>query len=217
MNSLAIFIIILVIVAITCVILYFTFKNAYNPILHAGVLDAYKQYTVTSDVLTTTKNEFTFSFWFYLEDWTYKYNENKHILVWDTDKLIVSLNKKQNYMKIQCKDVHGKMHECRIVDLKLQKWNHIAINLWFNGMDIFMDGKFKKTCNVGNLPDYTNSNSITLFDNYGYDGYLSNLLFYTNAIKIDDIMTLYNGGYNYYSLANRLTNFFGQSAEVTSN
>ena len=47
----------------------------YNPALINGVVDAKYPLERISENLSQTKNEFSLSFWYYIDGWKYKYNE----------------------------------------------------------------------------------------------------------------------------------------------
>ena len=77
-----------------------------------------------------------------------------------------------------------------------------------------LDGQYIKSCPLDTLPTYSNSKTIKLFDNNGYDGKLSNLRFYRRALKMEEISSQFNSGYNYYSLITLMYNLFGNNADV---
>ena len=97
-------IVLVILLAIVGVILYLMYM--YNPALVNGVIDARYSLDVSSDNLMHTKNEFTLSFWYYIEGWKYKYNDIKKIIDWDDGKLTVVFNATDNTMVISMKDLH---------------------------------------------------------------------------------------------------------------
>jgi len=62
-----------VILALIGVLLYIIYL--YNPALLNGMVDARYPLELVSENLVKTQNEFTLSFWYYVEGWKYKYNE----------------------------------------------------------------------------------------------------------------------------------------------
>ena len=166
----------------------------YNPALVNGVIDARYPLDITSDNFMYTKNEFTLSFWYYIEGWKYKYNETKKILDWDNGKLIVELNSTDNTMVVKMTDLQGKSHECVIEDVKLQKWNFVCLTLWNRSLDIILDDKYSQSCSQDNSPDYSNSSYMEILGNEGFNGKISNVYFYNYARRFEESIDLYNLG-----------------------
>lgn len=185
-------IVLVVLLALIGVILYLMYM--YNPALINGVIDARYPLDITSDNLADTQNEFTLSFWYYIEGWKYKYNETKKILDWDNGKLIVELNSTDNTMVVSMTDLKGNTHECVIEDIKLQKWNFVCLTLWNRSLDIILDDKYSQSCSQDNLPSYSNSSYMELLGNNGFNGQLSNVYFYNYARHFGDTLDLYQLG-----------------------
>ena len=211
-----------VLLAIIGIILYIMFL--YNPALLNGVADA--RYTIElppSDNLANTNNEFTLSFWYYIDGWKYKYNETKSILNWDSGKLKVDINSVDNTMVVSMKDLDDKTHECVIEDIKLQKWNFVCLTLWNRSLDIILDDKYSQSCSQDTSPDYSNSTSMILLgDNEyggqasaGFNGSISNVYFYNYARRFEETMDLYNKGPYYKSLWSSISSALNGAINIT--
>ena len=189
---------IVVILAIVGFIVYLLYL--YNPALLNGMVDARYPIELISENLTKTKNEFTLSFWYYVEGWKYKYNETKTLLNWDEGKLVVDLKPKDNTMVITMLDLSGNKRECVVSDIKLQKWNFVCLTLWNRSLDVILDDKYSQSCAQDNSPNYLNSSSMNVCGKDGFNGKISNIYFYDYARKYEDSLTLYNKGPFYKSL-----------------
>ena len=188
-------VVILIIIGLLLYIMYL-----YNPALINGVVDAKYPIEVMSENLVNTKNEFTLSFWYYIEGWKYKYNETKTLLNWDDGKLVVEFKPKNNTMVISMLDLDGNKNSCVVEDVKLQKWNFVCLTLWNRSLDIIVDDSFSQSCSQDNSPDYSNSASMNLLGNDGFNGKLSNVYFYNYARKYEDSIDLYKKGPVYKSI-----------------
>lgn len=197
---------VVVLVLIVAVLLWLIYM--YNPVLVNGLVNARYPLDIKSDNLSSTLNEFTVSFWYYVEGWNYKYNEQKTLLNWDNGKLKVTFDTKKNNMAVSMKDLNGESHVCKVVDLKLQKWNFVSITLWNRSLDIMLDDEYSHSCAQDNTPSYVNSDSLNLFGNDGFNGNLSNLYFYNYARTHSDSLSLYYKGPDYknwlYALSAKL-------------
>ena len=180
----------------------------YIPTLLNGMIDARYPIELMSDNLVKTQNEFTLSFWYYVEGWKYKYNETKTLLDWDNGKLVVDLKPKDNTMVITMLDLNGNKRECVVEDIKLQKWNFVCLTLWNRSLDVLLDDKYSQSCAQDNSPDYSNSSIVSVSGKDGFNGKISNIYFYNYARKYEESLDLYNKGPFYknllYALASKL-------------
>ena len=186
----------------------------YNPALLNGMVDARYPLELVSENLVKTQSEFTLSFWYYIEGWKYKYNEKKTLLNWDNGKLIVDFRPKENNMVITMKDLNGNDRKCVVEDIKLQKWNFVCLTLWNRSLDVVLDDKYSQSCSQDNSPDYSNSSTMNILGNDGFNGRVSNVYFYNYARKFEESADLYNKGPFYKSLLLELASKLQGSIKV---
>jgi hypothetical protein len=204
---------IVVILALIGVLLYIIYL--YNPALLNGMVDARYPLELVSENLVKTQNEFTLSFWYYVEGWKYKYNEKKTLLNWDDGKLIVEFRPQENNMAIIMKDLNGNDRECVVEDIKLQKWNFVCLTLWNRSLDVILDDKYSQSCAQDNSPNYSNSSTMNILGDDGFNGKVSNVYFYNYARKFEESIDLYNKGPIYKSPLLELASKIQGSIKVT--
>ena len=200
MNKLFLSLGIALVLILTIIGLLIYIMYLYDPSLINGVVDARYPIEVMSENLVNTKNEFTLSFWYYIEGWKYKYNETKTLLNWDDGKLVVELKPQNNTMVISMLDLDGNKRSCVVEDVKLQKWNFVCLTLWNRSLDIILDDSFSQSCSQDNSPNYSKSAIMNLLGDDGFNGKLSNVYFYNYARKYEDSIDLYKKGPMYRSL-----------------
>ena len=191
-----------VVLALVGVLIYIMYM--YNPALLNGMVDARYPLELVSENLVKTQNEFTLSFWYYIEGWKYKYNETKTLLDWDNGKLKIVFKPTDNTMIVTMKDLNGKEHNCIVEDVKLQKWNFVCLTLWKRSLDIILDDKYSQSCAQDNSPDYSNSSTMAVLGNDGFNGKISNVYFYNYARSFEDSIGLYKKGPFYKSILSSL-------------
>ena len=201
-----------VLLALVGVLLYIMYM--YNPALLNGMVDARYPLELVSENLVKTQNEFTLSFWYYIEGWKYKYNETKTILNWDNGKLTVVFKPKDNSMIITMKDLNGNDRQCVVEDIKLQKWNYVCLTLWNRSLDVVIDDTYSQSCAQDNSPDYSSSSIMNILGNEGFNGKVSNVYFYNYARKFEESVDLYNKGPFYKSLLLELASKLQGSIKV---
>jgi len=86
--------------------------------------------------------------------------------------------------------------ECHVNDIPLQKWTHIALSLFNNNSDIYIDGKLRKSCFLKGYPK-PNQSDLHITANGGFNGFLSNIKYANIALQQNDIYKLYQEGPQY--------------------
>lgn len=201
-----------VLLALVGVLIYIMYM--YNPALLNGMVDARYPLELVSENLVKTQNEFTLSFWYYIEGWKYKYNETKTILNWDNGKLTVVFKPTDNSMIITMKDLNGNDRQCVVEDVKLQKWNFVCLTLWNRSLDVILDDTYSQSCSQDNSPDYSSSSIMNILGKDGFNGKVSNVYFYNYARKFEESVELYNKGPFYKSLLLELASKLQGSIKV---
>ena len=82
---------------------------------------------------------------------------------------------------------------CDIEYFPLQKWVSVNIAITNNVLDIFIDGKLKKSCVLSGSPA-VNSRDLLVCPEGGFNGFISNLKASNKALPVKDIYKLYKKG-----------------------
>lgn len=85
------------------------------------------------------------------------------------------------------------LQPCDIVDLPLQRWNHIAIVLWNRSLDVYLNGKLARSCTLRNVP-VLNDGPLWLTLNDGFKGDMASVKYYNSAINAKKVYQLYEKG-----------------------
>lgn len=78
----------------------------------------------------------------------------------------------------------------RLENIQLQKWNHIALNLYNGTMDIFYNGQLVKSV-PGVVPWIDVSNFLTIGSNNGISGGVCNMTFFDKPLTYTQVYYLY--------------------------
>jgi hypothetical protein len=124
----------------------------------------------------------------------------KNDVVVDDDKVFTTQESVNTYSKQKSMNpkYYGE-HElnslmpCDIVDLPLQRWNHIVVVLWNRNLDVYLNGKLARSCALKSVPQINNG-SLYLFKDGGFSGDLANLRYYNRAINTDEVYSIYKKG-----------------------
>lgn len=143
--------------------------------------------------------EFSYVFWMFIDDWTYKKGEWKHVMhkgnssgsplkapgIWlhpDENKLRVFMNTFDNI------DEH-----IDIDNIPINKWFNIAVCLRQKNLDIFFNGNLVKSHKLSSLPKQ-NYGDLFLNAFQGFSGFLSNIRYYDYYVGYNDLVKQLNKG-----------------------
>ena len=124
----------------------------------------------------------------------------KNNIILDDDSVLKTLESVNTYSKQKSMNpkYYGE-HElnslmpCDIVDLPLQRWNHIAVVLWNRNLDVYLNGKLARSCALKSIPQLNNG-SLFLFKDGGFSGDFANLRYFNRAINTDEVYSIYKKG-----------------------
>lgn len=139
-------------------------KLTYNPIKGNKMIKVSNQ-----DILGNHNYKglgWTLHFWIYVKDWSYKYNQEKRIFVWDN--IIISLDKKENNILVKMpiyniNDPTLFIHEELIYKgIPIQKWINVVLILDNRNLDLYINGKLYSSKYLSNLPKFDVSKPMYL-------------------------------------------------------
>jgi len=185
----------------------------------SSMMDGTKQQTIEASSLPSNKNSlnYTYSTWFYIEDWNYKFGEKKTILGrLDSDKNpspSIELGAMDNdvtvsvscYPKQQSGDVTGVkpiIHKCKVQNVPLQRWVNLIVSLYGRTLDVYIDGKLVRTCLLPGVAKIAQTSPIVITPNGGFSGWTSNFQYWANSSNPQQAYDIYKNGYGGSSLGN---------------
>lgn len=151
--------------------------------------------------------DYTYSIWFYINDWNYRFGESKVIfgrvdqnndpapsvtLAPSNNDINVTLSV---YPNEDTKDAGHTLYTCAIKDVPLQKWTNLIMSLNNRAMDLYLDGKLVKTCVMPGVPKMNPSSNVMVCPDGGFSGYISNFKYLANAVNPSQAYDMYKQGY----------------------
>lgn len=197
--------------------------------------------SLATDSTNTNASNFTYSIWFYVEDWNYRYGEPKVVfgrmgsvspvgegpidglsgldpcpavvLGAVENNLIISLG---CYPGADQAPDHpsGKsiVHNCNITNVPIQKWVNLLVSVYGRTMDVYLDGKLVKTCILPGVAKINKDAPVYVTPKGGFSGWTSKFQYWPHATDPQEAWNTYVKGYG----ASWLGNIFGQyKVEVT--
>ena len=169
-------------------------------------------------------SNFAYSIWFYINDWNYRYGENKVIfgrmgaLSGDGEGPVPGINgidpcpavvlgKIENNISISLGCYPGVneattsggntvVHTCSVANVPIQKWVNLVFSVYNRAMDIYIDGKLVRTCLLPGVASVNNNAKIYVTPLGGFDGWTSKLQYYPNSLNPQEVWNIYTKGYS---------------------
>lgn len=180
------------------------------------MLDASTKQTILASTLPTSSssNNYTYSTWFYVNDWNYRFGEPK-ILLGRHDKEknpspSITFGAMENDINIsvacysQNKQNLDKytIHTCNVKNFPLQKWVNLIISLYGRTLDVYIDGKLVRTCVLPGVARINSSSNIIVTPNGGFSGMTSNFQYWNDSTNPQEAFNIYKDGFGGSMLGN---------------
>jgi hypothetical protein len=182
----------------------------------------------------SASNNFSYSVWFFINDWNYRYGEPKVIFgrmgapsssgqgtiqgVSGLDPCpVVVLAPTQNNISVSLGCYPGAdetpttsggntvVSTYTIENIPIQSWVNFVISVYGRTMDMYIDGKLVKTGLLKGIASINNDADIYVTPSGGFDGWTSKLQFYPTPLNPQQVWNIYKDG---YQGGNPISNFF---------
>jgi len=183
-----------------------------------------------ADIMNSSN--FTYSVWIYVNDWNYRYGEQKTIIgrsgnlttsgnannPRDLSALqpcpFVNLDAKENNLIIavtcftnaSTNSQIGQVHYETINNIPIQKWVNLYFSVYGRTLDVYMDGKLVRTGILPGVAKITTNANIYLTPNGGFNGWTSKLQYWNYSSNPQMAWDTYMKGYG----SNMFSNLFGR-------
>jgi hypothetical protein len=197
------------------------FKSYYQ------ILDSATAATIPTQIAATNlpslssglSASFSISTWVYVQDWNYKFGNIKNILTYNQagarSPITFNLDSFENNLLInyntysnQYTDSSAQTHQIIVNNFNIQKWVNIVCCFSANKIDTYINGKLMDTT-INQYPLFVPSTqgNITLGDDGGYSGTISNVRYYSKFLSPSEVWDIYTAGYSDNLLGNFLNKY----------
>lgn len=160
-------------------------------------------------MVSSTSSNYTYSLWFYVEDWNYKYGQMKTLLrrVDSRGKPCprIALGAYQNDLVVSVEtypntDVPGsgsatQTFNCTVKNVPIQSWVNALISVNSRTLDVYLDGKLVKTCVMPGVAKVSGNVPVVITPNGGFSGFTSNIEFWPHSSNPQDAWNIYRKGH----------------------
>jgi hypothetical protein len=174
-----------------------------------------EQQTIDASTLPNNNNtsNYTYSTWFYVQDWNYRFGEPKVLLqrldeeAHPSPKIVLGAIENNIEISIACyPDTSSQsssqttipkaiIHKCAISNFPLQAWVNLIISLYGRTLDVYVDGKLVRTCVLPGVAMVGTKTNIQVTPNGGFNGWTSNFEYWDDATNPQQAYNIYKSGY----------------------
>lgn len=152
-------------------------------------------------------SDYTFSIWAYVNDWNYRFGEEKVMFSRtnqdNSPSPAVSLGSNNNDLNVHIgyygngdgNTTSVEQFTCRIENIPLQRWTHYIVVVNGRSLDVYVDGKLVKTCVIPGVPFLDNGSNVAVTPDGGFSGYTAKLRYINYAINPATAYSIYKEGY----------------------
>lgn len=210
---------------IICVVVVFFLRMIYHTFVGddsvlTGLASGQTMQTVNSAALSTSSSSsgntsnFTYSMWFFVDDWNYRYGETKMLFGRMTAATgnkepcpSVTLGAVQNNLFVHLTVYPGSddkpmnnegnsiVYNCNVPNIPIQRWCNVMISVYGRTLDVYLDGKLVKTCVLPGIAKIDNNSSVFVTPLGGFAGWTSRLQYWPDSSNPQDAWNVYKQGY----------------------
>lgn len=183
-----------------------------------GLTSAQTMQKVDPSDLSTSSNSgntsnFTYSIWFFVDDWNYRYGEPKVIFGRMTtgtgqkepcpsvalgpveNNIIVSLAVYPGLDEQPEDGTNYIVHTCGIANVPIQRWCNLFISVYGRTLDLYLDGKLVRTCVLPGVAKIDSSAPVYVTPMGGFSGWTSRFQYWPDASNPQKAWDIYKAGY----------------------
>lgn len=177
---------------------------------------------LASSSSSNSASNFSYSIWFYIDDWNYRYGEPKVIFGRMTANNTepcpsVSLGAIQNNLLIALavyadpianpsasasSSATKTIHTCNVANIPIQKWTNLIVSAYGRSLDVYIDGKLVKTCVLPGVAYIDSTSPIYITPNGGFAGWTSKFQYWSEACDPQKAWNVYQDGFGGSLLGN---------------
>lgn len=162
-------------------------------------------------------SNYTYSTWFYVDDWNYRFGEPKVLLGRiDQDQhpspsIVLGAMENDITISVACYPQTSSsgvvsdtsvVHKCVVRNFPLQSWVNLIISLYGRTLDVYMAGKLVRTCVLPGVAKVNSSANIQVTPSGGFSGNTANFEYWDDASNPQQAYNIYKAGFGGSMLGN---------------
>lgn len=225
----------ILLIFVTIVIVYYILSWLFgsSSVNMTSMMSAKTSTTVPASSIPSNNlsGNYTYSLWFYVNDWNYRFGEEKIVLSrlnsdnkpgpvisFDTmeNNILVSLS---TYPSASTASASSSSHTSTytVKNFQLQKWVNLIVSVYGRTLDVYLDGKLVRTFVLPGVSKVSATSNVKITPNGGFDGATSSFQYWSNATNPQEAYNIYKSGYGGSILGNLFNKYRIKIAFLDSN
>jgi len=204
---------VIIVVLLIIVIRYVTQDvNTLSGLISGQTLQKLEPSSLASSSGSSTSN-FTYSIWFFIDDWNYRYGEPKILFGRMTTGTgqkepcpSVTLGPVENNIAVSLAVYPGLddqpedgtnyiVHTCAIANVPIQRWCNLLISAYGRTLDLYLDGKLVRTCVLPGVAKIDSQAPVYITPMGGFSGWTSRFQYWPDSSDPQKAWNIYKAGY----------------------
>jgi hypothetical protein len=209
-------IILFVIIFVLLIIVIYYLMRDVNTL--TGLISAQTMQTIEAASLARAPNagnrsNFSYSIWFFIDDWNYRYGEPKFIfgrmasgsgekqpcpsVALDSilNNITVSLAVYPDLDEVPESGTNFIVHTCSISNVPIQRWCNFFLSVYGRTLDLYLDGKLVRTCVLPGVANIDANAPIYITPMGGFSGWTAKFQYWPDSSNPQKAWNVYNAGY----------------------
>jgi len=219
-------IIFLIIIILLIVLIRYIIRdvNTLSGLMNGQTMKTIQPGDLSSSSSSGNSSNFTYSIWFYVNDWNYRYGEPKVIFGRMTtgsgkkepcpsvmlgpiqNNIIVSLAVYPGLDEQPENGTNYIVHSCSLSNVPIQRWCNLFMSVFGRTLDLYLDGKLVRTCVLPGVAKIDSNAPIYITPMGGFSGWTSKFQYWPDSSNPQQAWNVYKAGYG----GGMLGNIFGK-------
>jgi hypothetical protein len=214
MEAKSIILFVIIIIFLIIVISYVSRDvNTLTDIMSAQTMLKIEAQDMPSYSSSGNTTNFTYSIWFFIDDWNYRYGDPKVIfgrmstgtgekhpcpsvaLGPILNNIIVSLAVYPGLDEMPEDGSKFVVHTCGISNVPIQKWCNFFMSVYGRTLDLYLDGKLVRTCVLPGVSNIDSDAPVYVTPMGGFSGWTSSFQYWAEASNPQKAWDVYKAGY----------------------
>ena len=205
----------LIILVLLIIVIRYIMKdvNTLSGLTSAQTMQKVEPTDLASSSSSGSTSNFTYSIWFFIDDWNYRYGESKVIFGRMTsgkgqkepcpsvvlgpiqNNIVVSL---AVYPGLDDQPEDGTnyiVHNCPVANVPIQRWCNILISAYGRTLDLYLDGKLVRTCVLPGVAKIDGNAPVYITPMGGFSGWTSKFQYWPDSSDPQKAWNIYKAGY----------------------
>ena len=187
--------------------------NTLTDLISAKTMQKIEAADLASSTSSGSTSNFTYSIWFFIDDWNYRYGEPKVIFGRMTtgtgesqpcpsvvlspiqNNIVVSLAVFPGLDEVPESGENYIVHNCNIANVPIQRWSNIFISAYGRTLDLYLDGKLVRTCVLPGVAKIDSTAPVFVTPMGGFSGWTTRFQYWPESSDPQKAWNVYRAGY----------------------